>query len=75
MSAAQTWRLVTQRPERISLPVLAALCDVFHCSPAELITVTAHDAIVPKAVNKVVDLNATASRARPRRARVIRDER
>lgn len=74
LSSAQIWRLVTQRPERLSLPLLAALCDIFHCTPAELITVTAHDAAVKKAVNQVVDLNATASHARPRRARVIHDD-
>ena len=29
LSSVQVWRLVTQTPERLSLPVLAALCDIF----------------------------------------------
>lgn len=32
LSAAQTYRLVTQVPERLSLPVLAALYEIFDCS-------------------------------------------
>lgn len=74
LSSAQIWRLVTQRPERLSLPLLAALCDIFHCTAAELVTVTAHDAAARKVVNQVVDMNTTASHARPRRARIIRDD-
>ncbi len=33
LSSVQVWRLVTQTPERLSLPVLAALCDIatFFC--------------------------------------------
>ncbi|MFI0451522.1 hypothetical protein [Actinomadura sp. 6N118] len=27
----QIWRLVAQTPERLLMPVLAALCDVFEC--------------------------------------------
>ncbi|MCS5721848.1 helix-turn-helix transcriptional regulator [Herbiconiux sp. CPCC 203407] len=44
LSASQVYRLVTNRPERISLPILSALCDIFHCTPAELITVAAENA-------------------------------
>ncbi len=75
LSSAQIWRLVTQRPERLSLPLLSALCDIFHCTPADLITVTAQDATTTKKVaNQVVDYTGPASQARPRRARVLRDE-
>ena len=38
LSAAQTYRLVTGKPERLSLQVLAALCDIFNCTPADLIS-------------------------------------
>jgi len=41
LSAAQTYRLVAGRPERLSLLTLAALCDIFGCTPAELIETTA----------------------------------
>jgi len=37
LSDSQVWRLVTKRPERLSLSVLVALCDILDCSPADLI--------------------------------------
>jgi DNA-binding Xre family transcriptional regulator len=40
-SAAQVWRLVTGTPERLSLPLLAALCDILGVTPAELIVTSA----------------------------------
>ena len=39
----QVWRLVTQTPERLSLPVLAALCDIFGVTPAQLIATRAEN--------------------------------
>jgi DNA-binding Xre family transcriptional regulator len=36
LSASQVRRLVTGTPERLSLPVLAALCDIFEITPADL---------------------------------------
>ena len=71
LSREQVYRLVAKVPERLSLTTLAALCDIFHCSPADLIEV------VP--ARGVTDApSATTSRAasrdiRPRRARVVRD--
>ncbi len=44
LSPSQVYRVVTQRPERISLKLVAALCDIFRCGPEDLITVTAADA-------------------------------
>ena len=37
LSPAQVYRLVTGTPERLNLQVLAALCDILDCTPAELI--------------------------------------
>ena len=37
LSDTQIYRLVTGTPERISLGVLVALCDIFECTPADLI--------------------------------------
>ena len=34
VSAAQVYRLVTDKPERLSMQTLAALCDIFDCTPA-----------------------------------------
>ncbi|MBA3488823.1 MAG: helix-turn-helix transcriptional regulator [Longispora sp.] len=70
LSAVQVWRLVTQTPERLSLPVLAALCDIFGCGPAELIATRAANAAPKIAATggaNVVDLAATL---RPKRARI-----
>jgi DNA-binding Xre family transcriptional regulator len=37
LSREQVYRLVTKTPQRLSLLTLSALCDIFHCSPNELI--------------------------------------
>lgn len=72
LSASQVYRLVAGQPERVSLQVMAAICDVFACTPGDLITVTAADKRRRRtATENVVDLNRSA---RPKRARVIRDE-
>jgi DNA-binding Xre family transcriptional regulator len=48
LSAVQVWRLVTGTPERLSLPVLAALCDILEVTPSELIVTSASvEQIVP----------------------------
>jgi len=75
LSRPQVYRLVNQRPERVSLQMMAALCDIFACGIEDLVTVTAADARPKRKVASsspnVVELNKTV---RPRRARVIRDE-
>lgn len=65
LSGAQTYRLVTGQPERLSLQTLAALCDIFNCSPADLIETTATSGrSTPK------PKPPTPAARRPRRARV-----
>ena len=49
LSASQVHRLVTGTPERLSLPVLAALCDILDVTPADLITTTAGTVAARKA--------------------------
>jgi DNA-binding Xre family transcriptional regulator len=69
LSASQVHRLVTGVPERLSLPVLAALCDILEVTPADLIVTDASNA-APRAATAgqgAVDLAAR----RPTRA-VIR---
>jgi DNA-binding Xre family transcriptional regulator len=69
LSAAQIYRLATGTPERLSLATLAALCDIFDCTPADLIETT-------------VSTGTTATKAtpgrpsvrRPRRARITGDQ-
>jgi DNA-binding Xre family transcriptional regulator len=77
LSRPQVYRVVHQRPERLSLQLLSALCDIFGCGVNDLVTVTATEvrrkkaaSATPPATN-VVDLNKSV---RPRRARVIRDD-
>jgi hypothetical protein len=70
LSSVQVWRLVTQTPERLSLPVLAALCDIFEVTAEQLIATTARNTPARKTAaghgngDDVADLNAL----RPRRA-------
>jgi DNA-binding Xre family transcriptional regulator len=44
LSAAQVYRLVVQTPERLSLRILVALCDILDCSPSDLIEPVAEEA-------------------------------
>jgi len=67
--SSQIHRLVTGTPERLNLEVLAALCTILECSPAELIEVHTTVAKRKASGENVVDMAATV---RPRRARVIR---
>lgn len=39
LSRIQVYRLVTQPPIRVSMDLLAALCDILECTPNDLITV------------------------------------
>jgi len=49
LSASQVHRLVTGTPERLSLPVLAALCDILDVTPADLIATSAESVTARKA--------------------------
>jgi DNA-binding Xre family transcriptional regulator len=67
LSASQVHRLVTGTPERLSLPVLSALCDIFDVTPADLILTTAENTAPRRAAGaQVADLAAM----RPVRARI-----
>lgn len=74
LSRPQVYRLVNQRPERVSLQVVAAICDIFGCGPDDLLTVTATDVRARKtgtaAPPNVVKLDRTV---RPRRANILDD--
>ncbi|MFH8518380.1 helix-turn-helix domain-containing protein [Streptomyces gelaticus] len=48
LSASQVHRLVSGTPERLLLQVMAALCDILSCTPADLVTTTAENAGVRK---------------------------
>ena len=48
LSREQVYRLVTQPPQRLSLEVLAALCDGLDCQPNDLIEIQRVDRQVRK---------------------------
>lgn len=37
MTSTQVYRIVTGQPERLNMQLLAALCDIFGCTPNDLI--------------------------------------
>jgi len=72
LSASQVHRLVTSPPERLSMPVLAALCDIFGVGPGDLIETDAVDVGVRKvAASDRPARPSTGDMTRPRRARIL----
>lgn len=69
LSSVQVWRLVTQTPERLSLPVLAALCDILDVTPAQLIAVKSESVSPRKAATGAGNVTELAP-LRPKRARL-----
>jgi len=71
LSASQVHRLVTGTPERLSLPVLAALCDILDVTPADLIATSAENAAARQAASGGGPAAAgPGGIIRPRRARL-----
>lgn len=72
LSAAQTYRLVAHTPERLSLDVLAALCDILACTPADLIEIHAVESRSTRTGTDEALGDVTTIRAgiRPKRARI-----
>ena len=72
LSPSQVHRLVTQTPERLSMPILVALCDIFECSPNDLVAVDTTVVADKKAINSAA-VTPLPTGSRPRRARVVPD--
>ena len=70
LSPVQVWRLVTGTPERLSMPVLAALCDVLEVTPADLISTSAENVTQRKAATASDPGRVDVSAILPKRARV-----
>lgn len=68
LSASQVHRLVTGTPERLSLQVLAALCDIFAVDPGDLIATSAVNTTRRKAANQA---GPAPAELRPVRARIL----
>jgi DNA-binding Xre family transcriptional regulator len=74
LSASRVYRLVTDKPERLSMPVLLALCDIFDCTAEDLIDRYVESAARRQASGEtaaVVELKADLT---PERARVLDSE-
>lgn len=69
LSSSQVYRLVVERPERLSLKILMALLDILDCSMVELIEPVAADA--PARKHKMAGGTDTGiGELRPKRARI-----
>jgi DNA-binding Xre family transcriptional regulator len=69
LSREQVYRLVTQEPLRLSMDVLAALCDILACTPGDLIEITEVNEQVRKTAG---DQTSPAARPEARRSTIRR---
>lgn len=68
LSTSQVYRLVVERPERLSLKILMALLDILDSSMDELIEPVAPVAVAKK--TKAAGADAGIGTLRPKRARI-----
>lgn len=68
LSSSQVYRLVVERPERLSLKVLMALLDILECSMEDLIEPVA--VASPTKKTKAAGGGAGIGALRPKRARI-----
>jgi DNA-binding Xre family transcriptional regulator len=68
LSSSQVYRLVTDRPERLSLKILMALLDILDCDMADLIEPVA--AARPARKTRVAGGGQGVGDLRPKRARI-----
>jgi DNA-binding Xre family transcriptional regulator len=70
LSSSQVYRLVTERPERLSLKVFMALLDILGCSMDELIEPFAQAGSASARRKKAVGAETGIGDLRPKRARI-----
>jgi DNA-binding Xre family transcriptional regulator len=70
LSSSQVYRLVVERPERLSLKALMALLDILDCSIDELIEPVAAASGMTNRRKKAVGAEAGIGNLRPKRARI-----
>jgi DNA-binding Xre family transcriptional regulator len=68
LSSSQVYRLVTDRPERLSLKILMALLDILDCTVEELIEPVAAAGRAKK--SRAAGGEAGVGELRPKRARI-----
>ena len=71
LSTSQVYRLVVERPERLSLRILVALLDILGCKMDDLIEPVA---AAPAKKAKATAAGAGIGELRPKRARITRSE-
>ena len=74
LSSSQVYRLVVERPERLSLRILMALLDILDCSMGELIEPVAAGGSARK-TKAAAGGDAGTGALRPKRARITGVER
>jgi DNA-binding Xre family transcriptional regulator len=72
LSSSQVYRLVVERPERLSLKILVALLDILDCRMDELIEPVA--AVQQARPRKAVGADGQLGDLRPKRARITRPD-
>ena len=70
LSSSQVYRLVVERPERLSLKILMALLDILDCSMSELIEPVAVASARARTAKAVGGNEAGIGALRPKRARI-----
>ncbi len=72
LSATQVYRLVTDKPDRLSMKTLSALCDILSCTPADLIDpyVESSGRRLAAGESNVIDVRPDY---RPERAQIVDD--
>ena len=70
LSSSQVYRLVTERPERLSLKVLMALLDILDCSVEDLIEPVAPASTAGTREKKAAGAESSVGGLRPKRARI-----
>jgi DNA-binding Xre family transcriptional regulator len=68
LSSSQVYRLVVERPERLSLKILMALMDILDCTTDDLIEPVA--VVAAARPRKAVGAEAGVGQLRPKRARI-----
>lgn len=74
LSREQVYRLVVGTPERLNLTTLAALCDILEVTAADLLEVSVEARRPRKVASSATPATSPGSDLRPRRARIVRDD-
>ncbi|ANI92375.1 helix-turn-helix domain-containing protein [Dietzia timorensis] len=74
LSRTQVYRLSHQKPERVSLVVVGALCDIFSCDIGDLLTFTVAAKPIARTGTTASRGSKSGSTLAPRRVKITDDE-